>query len=71
MSGQNEAEDLFILTIPADCVIDITVELRLVEQEAPTAGDVPTGATIGQLYGNYLDGLASGKLMPNAYTTLP
>jgi hypothetical protein len=60
-----------MLAIQANSVIDITLELRFVETESPTAGDVPTGATIGQLYGDYLDGLTSGKLAPEGYIALP
>lgn len=71
MSGQNEADNLFGLSLPADSVVDVTLELRLVETEAPTAGDVPAGAALGQLYGDYLDGLSSGKLAPVGYTPLP
>jgi hypothetical protein len=71
MSGNQETDPLFSLSVPANTIIDITVELRLVESETPTAGDVPAGATLGQLYGNYLDGLVSGKLAPDGYTALP
>lgn len=71
VSGFSETDKLFQLTLPADCVVDVTAELRLVDNEAPTAGDVPSGATVGQLYGDYLDGLASGKLVPIGYVTLP
>jgi hypothetical protein len=71
MSGQQESDDLFTLLLPANSIIDIVADLRFVEQEAPTAGDVPAGATIGQLYGDYLDGITSGKILPSGYTTLP
>jgi hypothetical protein len=71
MSGQDEGDPLFALTFPADTIIDIEVDVRLVENEAPTAGEIPAGATIGKLYGSYLDGLASGLLSPIGYTVLP
>jgi hypothetical protein len=71
ISGTSESDPLFTLIIQANSVIDVTLELRLVEQEAPTAGDVPAGASLGQLYGDYLDGIASGKLAPEAFTVLP
>jgi len=71
MSGFNETDDLFTMILPADCVIDVAVDVRLVEQEAPTAGDFPTGASVGQTYGDYLDGLSSGKLVPVGFTVLP
>lgn len=71
MSGQNETDDLFVLVLPVDCIIDVTVEVRVVETEAPTQGDNGTGLTLGQLYGDYLDGVASGKLSPVGYTVIP
>jgi hypothetical protein len=71
ISGFLETDVLFNLTAPPNSVIDVTVEIRFVEAEAPTAGDVPAGAIIGQLYGNYLDGLASGLLAPAGYVALP
>jgi len=71
MNGQDEGDPLFALTFPADTIIDIDVDCRLVENEAPTAGEIPAGATIGKLYGGYLDGLASALLPPIGYTTLP
>lgn len=71
MSGSNESESLFSLTVESNTWIDITVEVRLVEQESPTAGDVSSGATLGRIYGDYLDGIASGKLNPDQYNSLP
>jgi len=72
MSGQLETDDLFALTFPANTIIDVTVEARLVEQEAPTAGPVPTGAIFGQIYGCTLDGNGvTGVLLPVGYTLLP
>jgi len=71
MSGQQEADDQFTLILPANSTIDVTMALRVVETEAPTSGDVPAGATVGQLYGNYLDGKISGMLMPVGWTVLP
>jgi len=71
MNGNLETDPLFTLGLPTNSTIDITVEMRLVEAEAPTAGDIPAGASIGQLYGDFLDGLASGKLTPVGYIALP
>jgi hypothetical protein len=71
MSGQQEADDLFVLVIPVNTTIDVTMALRFVENEAPTEGDAPTGATVGRLYGDYLDGLVSGMLAPVGYIALP
>jgi len=71
ISGTLESDPMFAMVLPADCIIDVTLELRLVEAEAPTAGDVPAGATIGRLYGDYLDGIASAKLSPLGLAILP
>jgi len=71
ISGTLESDSMFSMVLPADCIIDVTLELRLVEAEAPTAGDVPAGATIGRLYGDYLDGIASAKLSPLGLAILP
>jgi len=54
-----------------DIVIDLTCECSMVESESPTAGDVPAGAVAGQVYGNYLDGLATANWGQVGYTPLP
>jgi hypothetical protein len=71
LNAFNEYDVLFILTLPAQCIIDVSVDLRYVEQEAPTLGDVPAGATAGQVYGDYLDGIATSKLAPVGFIALP
>jgi hypothetical protein len=71
MSGSNEADQLFSLVLPADTVIDVLTSIRLVDNEASTAGEVPAGATPGTLYYDYLDGIASAKLAPVSVSVLP
>lgn len=71
ISGGSETDVLFKLYLMANSVIDVTCDCRNVDDEAPTAGDVPAAASIGQLYGDYLDGLTSGKLLPVGYIVLP
>jgi len=71
MSGNQETDVLFELTFPIDTIVDVMVEIRLVENESPVAGDIPVGASLGQIYGDYLDGIASGLLAPIGFTTLP
>ncbi len=55
---------VFLLTVPAQAVIDVRVTCMLLDDEAPIAGDSPSMATVGKLYYNYLDGRTSGKLVP-------
>jgi hypothetical protein len=71
MSGNNEADQLFQLVLPADTVIDVLTSIRLVDNEASTPGEVPAGATPGTLYYDYLDGIASAKLAPVSVAVLP
>lgn len=71
LSGSLESDAVFNLQYPANTIIDVTLDCRLVEQEAPTAGDVPTGAVAGTLYGNYLDGISTALLAPVGFTVLP
>lgn len=68
MTGSLESDSLFLITLAANSVVDVTVDLRLVEKESPTAGDATSGLTLGQFYGGYLDGLSSGKLVPSNWT---
>jgi hypothetical protein len=72
MSGVNETDQLFIMNaVPANTFIDVTLLLRLVEVENPTAGDVPAGAILGKLYGDYLDGITAALCQPVGLTPLP
>jgi len=71
MSGSQETDQLFSLILPANTIVDVTVDMRMVEQETPTVGDIPIGATVGQLYGDYLDGNITAVLAPVGYTVIP
>jgi hypothetical protein len=71
MSGTQEADNMFALTFEVGTVVDVTLELRFVDNETPTAGDVPVGATLGRMYGDYLDGITSAQLSPVGLTILP
>lgn len=70
-SGVNESEDLFLITLPVGGVVDVFLLCSLFDNEAPVAGDAPTGATAGKQYGNYLDGLSGGTLLPEGVAVLP
>jgi len=71
MSGMQESDVLFALNIGASSVVDVLVDIRLVDEESPTAGEAPSGAVTGQMYGGYLDGIASGKLIPVGLIPIP
>jgi hypothetical protein len=70
ISGSQETDDLFVIVTSVGTVLDISVEIRLVESEAPTAGPIPAGASLGQAYGVPLDGLG-GNLKPVGFVNLP
>lgn len=70
ISGSNESEVVMQITAPEYGIVDMRFEVRLMENEAATAGPIPTGATIGTFYTNYLDGTGQ-KLVPFAATVLP
>jgi hypothetical protein len=71
LSGTLETDPLFTIVVPTNSIIDVQVSVREIDTESPTGADVPAGATVGQVYGDYLDGLTSGKLAPVGYTPLP
>lgn len=71
VSGNSESDVLFTITVPINSVIDVSAEVVMQEQESPVSGDAPTGATLGRLYGDYLDGRTTAKLAPVGYTVLP
>jgi hypothetical protein len=73
LTASNGSEELFEITVPVDTIIDVLVDIRFVDNQEDSAnGDNPTGATLGVMYYNYLDGLTSGKLTPvGGVTVLP
>ncbi len=72
ISGTDESEVLFKITAPVGSTFDITCQLRLADDEAAVSGENGTGAaaTVGRVYWNFLDGFASGKLIPVGGVTL-
>lgn len=70
MSGSLESDDLFSLTLPANSIVDVIADCRVVEAENPTAGDGSTSLSAGKLYGGYLDGLSSGIFTPTGYNAV-
>jgi len=70
ISGSLESDVLFTVEASNGCTIDVRVELRFVDDEAPTAGDIPAGATLGQWYYNLLDGIG-GSIPPIGGNQLP
>jgi len=64
MSGSQEADPLFSLSLPVGSVIDITTSIRFVDNEAAVNEGGIVGALVGTVYYNYLDGVTSGMLSP-------
>jgi len=64
MSGQDETDPLFTISGTIGSTIDVAVSIRYVDNEAATAGGIPASALVGQVYYDYLDGIASGNLVP-------
>lgn len=74
ISGANESETLANLSVPVGGIIDVTLEMRLADDEGAVAAENGTGAsaTIGKLYYNYLDSFASKHYAPvGGITILP
>jgi len=71
MSGQDETDPLFIIMGTAGSTVDLAVQIRYVDNETATAGGIPTGASVGQVYFDYLDGVASGNFVPVGVNVLP
>lgn len=63
--ASNSTEVLFTVTCPANSVIQMSVALRLMDDEPAPTAVVPAGATVGKTYYNYLDGITSGILTPS------
>jgi len=71
MSGTDETDPLFTIIAPAESIADVAVTVRLVDNESATAGGSPAGANVGQVYYDYLDGIASGTWAPVSVAILP
>jgi hypothetical protein len=56
---------------PTESVLDLKVAIRFVDNETATSGDSPTGANSGQVYFNYLDGIAGATWAPVSASVLP
>jgi len=66
ISGSNESEVLFNITAPIGAVVDVSLSLRLADDEAAVQGEDGTaaGSIAGRVYFNYLDGFVSKMLTP-------
>ena len=71
-SGTSEANVLFVITAPTVTVVDLTMEIILQCDDAPTAvTSTVAGATAGTVYLAPMDGVAGNKILPVDYVTLP
>jgi len=70
ITGQNETEQLMLITAPVGSIIDLSVEARLIDNEPMTSGSgSPVGLPTGTVYYGRLDGsggvfLATGGVTP-------
>jgi len=66
VAGGNGGETLFSVTCPTGSVIQLSLALRLMDDEAPPTSFVVAGATVGKTYYGYLDGLPlTAQLQPS------
>jgi len=68
MTGSNETESLFILTVPVGSIVDVTVELVCMDGETPVVVTIGSG-TAGFLSAVALDDVAA-TLIPVSYTNV-
>jgi len=59
ITGQNETEILMLINSPMGGILDLSVEARLVDDEAAIAGTA-TAAALGTVFYGRLDGSAAG-----------
>lgn len=70
ITGANESEVLFILTVNSGCVIDIWLDAVMQDGQSPVLITLSAGLTIGAVFALPLDGVGSGvHLIPVSYTT--
>jgi hypothetical protein len=72
LSGFLETEVLFILTYGINCIVDITFEAVLMDDEAANIFLTATNGVQGQLYQTYLDASlgAAAELVPLSYRSI-
>jgi hypothetical protein len=70
LTGSVESEQLFLLTVPTGCVIDVWLDHIMQDGESPVT-QVPTASPInGAVYCLALDGITSNVLKPVSYLTI-
>ncbi len=64
--------ELFTFSCESGCIIDLTIEYTLLDSSVSSASTyaTTTGAVLGNIYSNYLDGMTVGKLAPGGSPTL-
>jgi len=73
-SGSSDADSTAtVLAVggPLGAFLDVTFSCKLVDDESPFGAEAPSGATVGKVYYNYLDGLSSGVLFPSGVNVVP
>lgn len=71
LTGFNETDKVFKITVAANCIIEVTLELRSYDSnDTAVVGDGASALNTGFWYGGYLDGRTSGKLSSIGYTPI-
>jgi hypothetical protein len=70
LTGINESEVVFIITVPAGAVVDITYEAVFQTGEAATAVTTTSAGTAGQVFMTYLGGATTTTFQPVSYNNL-
>jgi len=70
LTGSQESEVLFILTVPQFSIIDVWFSYVLQDGQSPVNVALAGTAVLGQVYAGFLDGQGAGaKLQPVSYTS--
>ena len=70
LTGTNESESLFLITSPADSIVDITYEAIVQNGESATLVTTTASGAIGTVYETYLAGATTTGFVPVSYASL-
>jgi hypothetical protein len=70
LTGTNESENLFLISVPTGAFVDVWVDMILQDAETPVLQTPGSAPTDGAMYALALDGISSNKLVPVSYLTI-